>query len=372
MSHGGMGGGGGHCHSGHGGHHGHHGGGLAGHHADQSASWNMAMQIEKDLGRRPGFLDPRVIVGITLFVFVTLVSLPYTLDYCQNLKLSGKSGAVVDTGSAPDARGPSAASLSMVGATLFGGGVHLPGSFGGAGHAPVNAGPGVGSEKEADLQEDAASRDMAEREQDERVQASSSRDDDNENKTSSNDAIMNPADTPQIVNQSAQETVTQMLAASGMAQHARGNRADFGMAAAPVARQQMAPQVVAPPAQYAGVIPAASGNQYAVFVPQQFGQPAAAPAANIAPPQYAAAQGMAAQPLAMPTQGIAAQPLAIAAQNNNAVPVAGYDVRSPFNPQTSAISCRMGMRRQAASGGVPMASPPGADGSQRFRVFVNR
>jgi hypothetical protein len=314
--------------------------------------------------------DPRIIVGITLFVFVSLLSLPYTLDYFQNLKLSGKSGAVVDPGSAPDARGPSAASLQMVGATLFGGGVHLPESFGGTGHAPVNAGPGAGSEREADLQDDAAARDAAARDAAEREQASSSRDEDDENKTSSNDAIMNPADTPQIVNQSAQETVTQMLAASGMAQHARGNRANFGMAASPAVRQPMAPQVVAPPAQYGGVIPAASGNQYAVFVPQQFGQPAAAPAANIAPPQYAAAQSMAAQPLAMQAQGMAAQPLAMAAQNNNTA--AGYDLRSPFNPQTSAISCRMGMRRQAGSGGVPMASTPGADGSQRFRVFVNR
>src|SRR5579883_376676 len=113
MSHGGMGGGG--HHGGHGGHHGHHGNGLSGHHADQSASWNMAMQIEKDLGRRLSIFDPRIIVGITLFVFVTLLSLPYTLDYFQNTHLAQKSGAVVDQASAPDSRGPSMASLTMVG-----------------------------------------------------------------------------------------------------------------------------------------------------------------------------------------------------------------------------------------------------------------
>lgn len=339
MSHGGMGGGGGH-----GGHHGgHHGGVAAGHHADQSASWNMAMQIEKDLGRRPGFLDPRIIVGLTLFVFVTLVSLPYTLDYFQNIKLAGKKGAVVDQGPSPDSSGPSAASLSMVGATLFGSGVHLPENFGGSNSAHESA---VIQAKDDAVRDERA--DNTSEDEETSSAAVSDNDQPNEHEHASSASIMNPADTPAIVNQSAQDTVTQMLAASGMSQHS--HRA-FGSAAMPQAQQQAAtPPTVAAPVLYGGVIPSATGNQYAVYVPnQQFGQPAAAPAVSITPTQATASQGIAAAPAA-----------------------AGFDPRSPFNPQTSAISCPMGMRRHPGAAGLPLTSTPGADGSQRCRVFVAR
>lgn len=370
MSHGGMGGGG------HGHHGGHHGGGLAGHHADQSASWNMAMQVEKDLGRRTGFLDPRIIVGLTLFGFVTLLSLPYTLDYFQNQHIAEKAGAVIET--VPESSGPNAASLSMIGATLAGGGVHLPENLGGAGHSS-----GGGEARDNSAAGDKDSSFNGDREyssnSDDDEQSASSRDDRDEHRETASGSIMNPADTPQIVNQSAQETVTKMLAASGMAQRG-GNSAvsglaqsaatpaAFGMAEAPQSAQQamtMAPQAVAPPAAYGGVMAPAAGSQYAVYVPNaQFGQPSSVPAANLAAPtQFASAASMAA-------------PAAVPAMAGNHAPILSaqaFDPRSPFNPQTSAISCPLGMRRHGGTaGGIPIESTPGADGSHRFRVFVSR
>jgi hypothetical protein len=70
-------------------------------------------------------------------------------------------------------------------------------------------------------------------------------------------------------------------------------------------------------------------------------------------------------------------PAQLAALPQSATPAlstrAAYDLRSPFNPQTSAISSPLGMRRRNADPTVPMVpTGQGTDGSQRFRVWVNR
>ena len=112
-----MGGGGGGHGGGYGGHghggHGHHGAAV-GHHVDQSPAWNMAMQVEKDGGKRLS-IDPRILVAITLFVFVTLITLPYTMDYMQNQHYAKQAGKE-ESQTSQAASGPSADSIAMVGA----------------------------------------------------------------------------------------------------------------------------------------------------------------------------------------------------------------------------------------------------------------
>lgn len=299
MSLGGGMGGDGHCHHG-----GNHGGGLIGHHADQSPSWNMAMQVEKDHDARLRIVDPRILVGITLFVFITLLSLPYTLDYLQNQRYANEEG-VEESGS--DSSGPSAGALAMVGATLMGGSVHLPENV-------LPSSPRSNSTNQNQISDDAdETSDLSPEAAEKQVAKSAS------------DEITGAQ---QLASKSAQDTVSQMLAASGMI-------------------NSTAPNMVQPSAY----VPPTTSPQYNVYIPnQQFGQPSAVPAAVIMPSHLQTCKQM------TPSN-----------QRHS------FDMRSPFNPQTSAIVSPMGMRRHSAEPTVPMlSSTPGSDGSHRYRVFVSR
>lgn len=363
-----MGGGGGH-HGGHGGHGGHHGV-AASHHADQSPAWNMAMQIEKDTGRRMGWLDPRIMLGITLLGFVTLLSLPYTLDYIQSMK-----DAQPEPSPSQESSGPSPAALSMVGATLFGGGARLEHIMPQA--EPRAEAPPPAKEEDA---KDRASNDDPEKATQDGLEA----------------AKEEVYAAPEVASQSAKDTVSQMLEASGMQrgparaatpQSAYANlpqstspaygapqpsdAACGAMSQSAVYVPQSAPAYAAAPAGAAA--PAyynPAGQQYSVYIPnQQFGQPAPA----MIPAQQVSVTGVPQQvPMAsMSQQQVASVPLVPAFAGG--IPRQSGDARSPFNPQTSAIVCPMGMRRRGDAPTVPMLPSSSTDGGgQRMRVWASR
>lgn len=328
MSHGGMGGGGGHGHGGGYGGHGHHGhhGAMAGHHADQSPGWNMAMQFEKSdgSGRRLTFTDPRILVGTTLAVFVVLITLPYTMDYMQNQHYSkqGAGETAANQPAAPDSTGPSPAALAMVGTTLMGHQVNLPSNGFGLTKQQAPAAPAT--------------------------QAANS------------SAIPSAYGTPELVEQSARSTVKQMSAASGLAPGSAGFGgqspavANFGTS---VLNAQPAPEAPS----YGGAV--RSNDGYYVFMPNQgqFGQAGAAPVSPAGQTATGPQAPMGATQIATLT------PQAVAGASRQAME------RNPFNPQTSAISCPLGMRTHGAAPTMPMLpSSNGANGSPRMRVWVPR
>lgn len=366
MSHGGMGGGGGgghgHCHGGHGGGH----GAAFGMHADQSPSWNMAMQAERtelDLGKRLTITDPRVVIGVTLFVFVTLLSLPYTLDYLQSQSLADP-----DAPPAEESSGPSAAALAMVGTTLMGGHVEVPESalekLGEAGHQPSQK-KHVIEDRHTQARQAPAVPTLADQQE------------------AASEAALQAYEAPAEAEKSANETVAAMLEASGMKRDAAPQAvanmpalpamapasADFG---APIQQQNPnqnnAPVLPQAPGltmiEYGGAV-RGPNQQYYVYIPNQhgtqananFGQPLtiAAPAPMMQQQQPIAGASPRQLAMAMPQQG------------------AAVAQRSAFNPDTSAIVLPLGNRHRAGAPTMPMLpSGPGQDGSQRMRVWVNR
>ena len=369
MSHGGGAGGGGGCHGGHGGHHGGHGAAM-GMHADQSPGWNMAMQAERtevELGKRLTIADPRIVIGLTLFVFVTLLSLPYTLDYLQSQGLEPPG----EPGPGEESNGPSAAALSMVGTTLMGGHVELPESA----MERLSGAHNDNAARKKQILEDQHTQaqhgpDLPSLEQQQQAALESAR-----------KAI---DEAPAVAEQSANETVDKMVEASGMSGTAAASPAVANvptlpaMAPAPASfgtplQQPQNPPPVMPQApgltmiEYGGAV-RGPNQQYYVYIPNQnhmqananYGQPVSMMPAQM-PQQYQAQQQIASQ---HPRQLAMAMPM----QQSSTVAQ-----RSAFNPDTSAITAPLGTRNRAASPSMPMLpSGLGQDGSQRLRVWASR
>jgi len=317
MSHGGMGGGGGHGHGGGYGGHGHgHNGAMSGHHADQSPTWNMAMQVEKDgTGKRLGGIDPRILVFVTLVVFVMLITLPYTMDFLQNQHYDKRQGATADAPQA-ESSGPNSAALSMVGATLMGHSVRLEDAGFGAQAQPVKAMAPAAAPAAATAPSEYGA--------------------------------------PEVASNAANDTISQMVAASGMSSGTRGASPAVSGSAAygssivnPAAQSALAQTDVT----YGGAV---RTNDHYIYMPGQQAYGAAAPVQNVAAQRANANQ-------------LAALPAGMAGGRG------GMD-RSPYNAQTSAIVCPMGMRRHPAEAIVPLvpSAATGADGSQRPRVWASR
>lgn len=102
--------------AGHGGHHCHggHGSGFI-HHPDQSASWSMSVQGERNSYARMG-ANPVVIIALALFVGGVLISLPYVLDAIQLSDLQ-KAGTTKATSGASETAAPSNSSEAVSGST---------------------------------------------------------------------------------------------------------------------------------------------------------------------------------------------------------------------------------------------------------------
>lgn len=306
--------GGGHCS------HGHHGAGMM-HHPDQSPSWNMAIQAEGDPTKVRGIIDPRIMIGLTFLGFVALVSLPYTLDYLQNQYLSGKPGAIDD--GLEGSKGPSTAALSMIGATLGGGGVSLQDALmQGSVSAPGERGSAVQSEEPDNAQ---------------------STQETDQSRASEAD-LYNPT---QAASESAQNTVSQMLSASGL--YGAGTGMPINSPAERLPASGAMPYGINAPAV----------QPMTVYVPNRdFGQPEVLAAKGTAPGQFSYAN-----------------PQQVSAQAYSAGPqLQRYSQpRSAFNPQTSAIVSPIGMRHlPEGSDSQPLPSSQSNDGGRRYRVFVSR
>ncbi|MBX9689942.1 MAG: hypothetical protein K2X27_24745, partial [Candidatus Obscuribacterales bacterium] len=309
--------------------------------------------------------DPRLVVGLTLFVFVTLISLPYTLDFFESQRYAHDRHQEIVV--AEDSSGPSLGALSMVGATMFGQGVKVPESVVnklGGGMMPTREKAPEAEASDSDLKSNADLLDTVNK--------------------SAHDTADSAAP---IAAQSAQDTVSEMLAASGMAQKqaplapspvssvalsaSQAPSAAFGSAALPLPPVASPASVQASAAQaaYGGAIQ--SGSNYYVYIPNQqnYGSSVAAPAQQAAPAVYSQAPAGAQNASAVynpAPSGPAYAPAGFAA----APAAQAYDPRSAFNPQTSAIVSPMGQRHSSS---VPMLpAGTGADGSQRFRVWASR
>lgn len=338
----------GHCH--HGGHGGGHGGVGIGTHADQSPSWNMAMQTEQmeiELGRRLTLNDPRILIGLTIFVFLTLLLLPYTLDYLQTQYLSGWKAEVV-----PDSEGPSAAVLSMVGTTMTGKKVSL--------------------DKTIKLLKPKKSETVSQKTAPESDSTKAPLESDN-----AEDAL-DPHKMPGLVKESRDKTIEEMLKASGLNSSALAKSSGFGetqnteeqVAATqttstspasygvPVAAAQESP------VEYGGAIPI--NQQYYLYVPnQQQTLP------NQQAVQSVQAQDRAANLNIPSSQATYSQaPDASRGLAYSQVPAASahHPNRNAFNAETSAIIAPRGMRHQSFEQSQQTTS---ADG-QRLRVWVSR
>ena len=339
MSHGGLGGGGSHGHGG-------HGAAAMGMHADQSPSWNMAMQAEKsekDLSKRMSLFDPRVVIVISLIVFVTLITLPYTMDYMQSQGMGGGNSEPV-----PDSSGPSLAALSMVGTTMMGGHVELPESAMEK-IAEAQGGHNRGRERMRELVSTDQSSQLNEN--------SSVADQQSEAARSAAEYVH---DAPELASKSANDTVAAMVEASGLNHGASRSAAassqaapsSFGapMQAGAIQSVQAAPAVAI---EYGGAMKSATQDYY-VYIPGQ------APA-EAALPQTAA--------LVRTRQQVAmAEP-----RVEQMAPQIPYDPSSPFNPSTSAMVAPMGLRNHAGAPTMPLVpSTRGQDGSTRFKVLVSK
>lgn len=335
MSHGGMGGGGGHGHGG-------HGAAAMGMHADQSPSWNMAMQAEKsekDLSRRMSFFDPRLIIVISLVVFVTLITLPYTMDYLQSQGMGGGNSEP-----APDSSGPSLAALSMVGTTMMGGHVELP----------ENAMEKIAEAQSGHNRGRQRMRELVSTDQSSQLNESNSVADQQSAAAQSAEEYVH--DAPELASKSANDTVAAMVEASGLnhstATAAQAAPSSFGapMKAGVIQAVQAAPAVAI---EYGGAMKSATQDYY-VYIPGQ------APVEAAIPQTTAVVRTR--QQVAM------AEP-----RVEQMAPQIPYDPSSPFNPATSAMVAPMGLRNHAGAPTMPLVpSTRGQDGSTRFKVLVSK
>jgi hypothetical protein len=240
----------------------------------------------------------------------------------------------------------------MVGATLEGQRVELPSNISSALGAPETA----PSAQQEDSRDEAREREQSNDQSAEQADLTPG----GLSNAVQSEAAAEVYGAPRVAEQSANDTVNQMVAASGIAPSASGIAQTGNPAFGARQPQAAAPQAAA---AYGGAMPSSQG--YYVFVPgqqQQFGQPAAVPAANL----------MAAAPMPMAQQQ--PQQVAVVPAMGGGIPRQSMDQRSPFNPSTSAIVSPMGLRRRSAQPTVPMLPSAGSSegGAQRLRVWVGR